>query len=132
MSLDLTPLQKATASLERAVKRSKKKPDDDEVRDAVIQRFEYTYELSWKFMRRWIKLNRAPADAEPKTMKDLFREVARVGLIEDPEPWFEYAYARNLSSHTYDEEKAGEVYESALDFVKDAKKLLKNLKQAND
>ncbi|HET7560028.1 MAG TPA: nucleotidyltransferase substrate binding protein [Limnochordia bacterium] len=27
---------------------------DDIVRDAAIQRFEYTYETVWKVMRRWL------------------------------------------------------------------------------
>lgn len=132
MALDLTPLRKAVSSLNRAVERSQKDPEDKEVRDAVIQRFGYAFELSWKFMRRWIKLNRDPADADPRTMKDLFRETARVGLIRNPEPWFEYAEARNLTSHSYDEEKAEEVYESALGFVEDSKALLSILEHAND
>lgn len=46
MRLDFSPLQKAINSLERAIVRTKANPSDEELRDAVIQRFEYTYELS--------------------------------------------------------------------------------------
>gem|GEM_PF-5022892 len=41
MLLDLIPLAKALASLERALQRSREAPGDDVVRDGVIQRFGY-------------------------------------------------------------------------------------------
>jgi len=44
--LDLTSLEKALSNLERAIIRSQREPTDQEVRDSVIQRFEYSYELS--------------------------------------------------------------------------------------
>ena len=45
MDLDFTPLESALKSLKEAVRRSEEAPADDVIRDAVIQRFEYTYEL---------------------------------------------------------------------------------------
>jgi hypothetical protein len=50
--IDLTSLEKALESLKRGVVRSRDDPADEELRDAVIQRFEYTYELSWKMLKR--------------------------------------------------------------------------------
>jgi len=46
VALDLSAYQKAQDSLNRAVTRSLSNPADEEVRDGVIQRFEYTYELN--------------------------------------------------------------------------------------
>jgi nucleotidyltransferase substrate binding protein (TIGR01987 family) len=140
MTLDLSSYRKAVASLEALLART---TDDgfmarlDEVgqqgmRAGVIQHFEFTYELAWKFVRRWIAINRSPEQADPRSRKDLFRLAAREGLVADPEPWFEYGEARNLTSHTYDEATAERIYAVAVRFVADARDLLARLEAAND
>ena len=48
--LDFRSLQMATASLAEALDAAKTRPDDMFVRDASIQRFEYTYELPFDFL----------------------------------------------------------------------------------
>jgi len=53
-------------------------------------------------------------------------------LIEDPLPWFEYSDARNMTAHTYDEDKAQIVYEVAIRFINDAQYLLRRLEAMND
>jgi nucleotidyltransferase substrate binding protein (TIGR01987 family) len=102
------------------------------LRAGVIQNFEFTFELCWKFIQRWIILNKTPEDAEPFTRKDLFRMAARYGLVEDPLRWFEYGDARNLASHAYDEDKARQVFETAVRFLDDARNLLDRLEKSND
>jgi hypothetical protein len=57
---------------------------------------------------------------------------ARFGLIDNPLSWFSYGDARNLASHTYDEDKTETVYETAIDFLEDAKDILKRLQEHND
>ena len=52
MKLDFSSLKKAVKSLGKAIARTQKAPSDEELRDAVIQRFEYTYELACKMMKR--------------------------------------------------------------------------------
>ncbi|WP_432823391.1 nucleotidyltransferase substrate binding protein [Trichloromonas sp.] len=138
--LDLSSLQKAIGSLDSLLLRVR---DDafmaglDEVlqkglRAGVIQNFEFTFELCWKFIQRWIRLNRSPEDAEPLVRKDLFRMAARYGLVSDPTLWFDYAEARNLTSHTYDENRAQEVYNVAVGFIDEARYLLAQLEKTND
>ncbi|MBN1587380.1 MAG: nucleotidyltransferase substrate binding protein [Candidatus Omnitrophica bacterium] len=137
--LDLSSLQKALATLDETIQRATDsslmggldKVTQNAVRAGVIQHFEFTYELCWKFIQRWIRLNRTPEDAEPRARKELFRLAAEYGLIEDPVPWFDYAEARNLTSHTYDEVKAERVYEASLRFLPDARYLLEKLEQNN-
>ena len=140
MLLDLSSLEHAVDSLERAIKvasstiKGKVNTDNEQViRAGVIQNFEFTYELCWKFMQRWLKENQNKADAaQPLTRKELFRMAARSGIIKGPTPWFEYSDARNLTAHTYDQEKAEIVYKTALTFVADARYLLEQLKKNND
>lgn len=141
MPLELGSLRKTVAILERSIRvvehaRALAPEDDDlveTVRSGVIQNFEVAYEQCWKFIQRWIRENRSPDDADhPRTRRELFRLAARYGLVGDPLPWFEYGDARNLTSHTYDEEKAEAVFESALRFVADAKYLLARLELSGD
>lgn len=140
MALDLTSLKKAISSLKKAlnVATSKKmdalgEDEQEVIKAGVIQNFEFTYELCWKFIQRWIRKNRAPEDADyPRTRKELFRMAARHTLIEDPLPWFDYGDARNMTAHTYDEDKAQVVYEAAIRFVSDAQYLLGRLEAMND
>lgn len=69
--IQLTTLEKAIESLESIVQ----KPIDDIVRDATIQRFEYTYELAWKTLKRYLKSENVVDETVP--IKALYREAAR-------------------------------------------------------
>lgn len=119
-SLDLTVLKKAITSLEKVLSQ----PFNEFIRDAAIQRFEYTYELCWKFIRRHLILSEGGSGIDTLTRKELFRLAADKGLIEDAEKWFTYHYGRNETSHVYNEKKADEIYHVAQLFSHDAKKLL--------
>jgi nucleotidyltransferase substrate binding protein (TIGR01987 family) len=141
MTLDLSSLEKAVFSLERAVRVCGEKSAlpataEDELalmKAGVIQNFEFTYELCWKFIQRWIRENRTPEDADhPRSRRELFRLAAQYGLVADPLPWFDYSEQRNLTSHTYDEETAEKVYAAALRFLPDARELLRRLEESND
>jgi nucleotidyltransferase substrate binding protein (TIGR01987 family) len=122
--LVLTPYRKALASLEVALAEK----ENEFVRDATIQRFEYTYELAWKMIKRHLKWT-GNDQVESLTKRDLFREAARTGLIADAELWFDYNQARNQTSHTYEPKTADEVYEAARKFVSDARALLAQLEK---
>ncbi len=133
MALDLTNLNNAIDALERSVNTAETLDKSDPfltevVRAGVIQQFEVAYEQSWKMIRRWLRENYSIEEAEfPRTRKELFRHAARAGLIEHPENWFSYGDARNLSTNTYNQARAEEVYKTALTFLKDARRLQKNL-----
>jgi nucleotidyltransferase substrate binding protein (TIGR01987 family) len=120
-ALILTPLKQAVATLDEALGA----PDSGFVRDAIVKRFEYTYEPSWKFMRR--HLIWAALEPEPETRKDLFRAAARAGLIDDTEAWFIFHEARNLTAHTYNATNAAKVIEAARHLLPAARSLLEAL-----
>jgi len=132
MLLDLTNLEKALLNLKKAICRTQQEPDDDELRDSVIQRFEYSYELSWKMLKRRLEIDLpTPSNIDLMGFKELIREGAERGFIENPESWFEYRHQRNITAHTYNELKAKQVYQTALLFIEDANNLLQQLKQRN-
>ena len=140
MKLDLSSLRKAVESLEKTIKvaddrafMSGLNEDQKEaVRAGVIQKFEFTYELCWKFMKRWLEVNLGPVYVEGVSRRQLFRLSAEHRLVGDVDLWMEYHDARNETAHTYDENTAEEVFETAQKFLVDAKKLLQAIEAQND
>ena len=119
---NILPFEKALQSLTQVLK----EPKNSITRDAAIQRFEYTFELCWKLLKRYFKVNN---NLDLFNVKDIFREAGKQGLIEKVEQWFEYLEARNLTSHTYDENIAEKVYSRAQAFENEALFLLEQLKK---
>ena len=130
--LDLTPLERALASLEEAMDRAADAPDDDLIRDGCIQRFEFCYELSWKMLRRHLAMTVPDASAiDGLSFRDLVRMGCKNGLIdEEVEQWLIYRTARGTTSHTYDKKKAAEVFAVIPEFLASALSLLAALKRA--
>ncbi len=81
------------------------------MRDSAIQRFELCWELAWKVLR--LKLEQEGIEA--LTPRQVFQEALQAGLIQDGNGWSGLQKMRNLTSHTYNEALAEEVY----DFVRD-------------
>lgn len=139
MLLDLSSLQKAVSSLERAIDVASSRIEgavdtdyEEVIRAGVIQNFEFTYELCWKFMKRWLGKNVSGEVVDGVPRKELFRIAAENHLIKDVEAWIEYHEARNETAHTYNESTSEDVYAAAVQFINDAKDLLEVLKAKND
>lgn len=127
--LDLTPLQGALASLRRALTRwQATQGEDEELRDACIQRFEYTFELSWKMLAR--RLERDLPDArsvDAMSFRDLMRSGGERGLVRDVDAWMVFRDKRNTTSHTYNAAKAADVAAILPNFADHAQELLAQL-----
>lgn len=131
--LDLSSLEKALSSLKRALVRALANTQDEELRDAVIQRFEYSFELSWKMLKRRLELDvPTPAAVDAMSFRELIREGFERGYIAEPEQWFLFREHRNTVAHTYDEQKAKIVFESAVKLEPVARALLEALKAKNN
>jgi nucleotidyltransferase substrate binding protein (TIGR01987 family) len=126
MENDALQLGELRRALER-LKEALSLPKNDIVRDSTIQRFEFTVELSWKALQRWLK---SSGLNETLTPKNTFREGAKLGVVEDPEAWIKFINARNQSSHTYKEELAEEVYAAAQGLPQFVEKLIKSIESA--
>lgn len=130
MTLDLTSFKKALAALDRALTRAALAPGDEELRDATIQRFEFTFELAWKSLKRRLEMDLPNAqEVDAMSYRTLIRVGAEQGLIDSDSvtAWFVYRDKRNLTSHTYDEAKAAEVAAIVPAFAEHARMLLGRL-----
>ena len=101
-------------------------PEKIVLRDGVIQRFEFTFELSWKMLKRYLE-EFGLEKVDGLNNRDLFRVGFEQGLLDDPEAWFHYLKMRNQSSHIYDAGKAAAVFASARQFQLAAQELLSRL-----
>lgn len=106
--LDITPLIKAKTMLDEAIMIAKSPLE----RTGAIQCFEYCYELSWKTMKRILHYKGVTVNSP----RDAFREAVKIQLISDPEQWFSFILKRNLSSHTYDDTLADEIFDFLPEF----------------
>lgn len=137
MKLDLTPLEDAVAQLEESldIYNSDLVLDPPHLkrhlRAAVIQAFEFTYELSFKMVKRYMRLASAnPAEIDELAFNDVIREAYKQTLLRSELPeWLEFRRNRGTTSHTYNEEKAQEVFESVPDFLQEARFLLNRLQE---
>lgn len=93
----------ALLQLEKAARQ----PKDEYLRDSVIQRFEFTHELAWKML----KLRLEQEDIFAKTPRETLQAALQAGMIEDGNAWSDLQKMRNLTSHTYNEVLADDVYE---------------------
>jgi len=140
MPLELDSLKKAIAALNGVLARSSDAEllrgldeiTQNAIKAGAIQHFEFTYELCWKFIKRWLEMNISPTVADGVTRRELFRLAAENRLIEDVEGWMRYHDARNWTSHTYDPTVAQNVYAVVHDFARDAERLLAALEARND
>ena len=129
--LDLSSIVQAVSSLDEAVTEYHKNKSNKFVRDATIQRFEYTYELSHKMLKRYLEMTEPSADEiEQMSFSNLIRTGSERGLmLSGWDSWKIFRDARNLTSHTYNEKKASEVCDIIPQFLQNAKYLLSQLKK---
>lgn len=80
--------------------------ENDIIRDSLIQRFEFSYELAWKSMFYWMK---DEGEQVPEMVKPIIQAAFRCELIGDPKLWEDIKDCREETSHTYNEAKATEV-----------------------
>lgn len=113
LNLRFKDTRAALATLEEVLK----EPFSKVVRDAAIQRFEYTFEALWKFLKDFLQTKEGVAAGSPKSC---FREAFSVGLLNEEETAFflDMTDNRNETSHAYKEEAAQAIF-NALPKYKD-------------
>jgi nucleotidyltransferase substrate binding protein (TIGR01987 family) len=134
-SIDTGPLRRALAMLREALdfwhQQADGTPLKPHLRSAVIQSFEFSYELSVRLLRR-VLIERAAAAPEVTELSfnDLLRSAAVAGLLAEPLRWREWRELRNATSHAYDEGTAQAVAGKSAVFLVDAEALLLQLEDS--
>ena len=95
-SFSILPLEKAASKFIDFKKHLK----SDQEKAGAVQAFEYTFELSWKMLKKAL----SSKGIEAFSQKDVLRQSALVGFIGDVEVWFDLLKKRNLTVHTYNED----------------------------
>jgi len=138
MKLDLSSFDKAVSQLEQSLGylasdlAKKDAALKSQFRGAAIQAFEYTYEICVKMLRRQLEQMAAtPVEVKQMAFMDMIRWAAEAGLVPDVRRFREYRERRNLTTHTYDENRAREIADSLGAFLKDAQFILTALKKRN-
>lgn len=105
LSKKFANFNKATSALGRALARTWQ--NDEELRDAVIQRFEFSLETCWKFYQAYFD-EEGIITGSPKAV---FRQMLQTGLINSDECQFALNMVddRNQTSHTYNQEVAEDI-----------------------
>jgi nucleotidyltransferase substrate binding protein (TIGR01987 family) len=130
-SLDLTSLSNAVTRLEEGLARCHREPDDTQLRDGLVQRFEFSYELSHKILKRHLEQTAAsPEEIDRMAFADLIRTGNEQGLLRgDWNAWREYREMRSRTSHTYDENSSKLVVAGIPAFLAEVHHLLGQLEK---
>ena len=129
--IDLEPFARVTARLREAIRAFEATPDNLFILDAVIKRFELTYELSVRSLRRYLlDYFISSPEIEDMSFQSCIRRGDKEGLLRTGWPeWRDFKNARNETVHTYREAKAREIADVAKVFVLEAEYLLENLER---
>ncbi|HEY2617316.1 MAG TPA: HI0074 family nucleotidyltransferase substrate-binding subunit [Acetobacteraceae bacterium] len=130
-TLDISPLASAVGRLREGLERHRREPHDEQLRDGLIQRFEFTYELSHRMLRRYLRMVAASTDLfDRMPFQDLIRTGDEQGLLHGDWPlWRRFRDTRARTSHTNSAPVAQQVVAGIPDFLAEATYLLDQLRQ---
>lgn len=133
MILELSSFDKVMLLLDEGIQRYQKDITDTQIRDGLIQRFEFTYELSHKKLKRFLEsTSPSPANIDEMAFQDLIRTGNEQGLLlSDWARWKKYREMRSRTSHTYDESVALQVVAEIPAFLQEARFLNAQLHARN-
>lgn len=104
----------------------KKEGFEDIILDLIVKRFGFTYEMSWKALKRYLDYN----GIEAQYPREIFKEAYTLGLIENQYVWLDMIEMRNLSSHIYNEYEIEAILDKVDDYAKEFINLQEKIKDA--
>jgi nucleotidyltransferase substrate binding protein (TIGR01987 family) len=129
--LDFTSLRNALARLAEGYQRYQSDISDIQIRDGLIQRYEFTYEISHKMLKRHLEMTAANPEAfDALPFADLIRTGNEQSLLKsDWSAWKIFREMRAKTSHTYDEHIAQTVVQVIPAFIEEIEFLVRQLDQ---
>lgn len=129
---EIAPFERAIQRLEEILVRYRSDTTDTMIRDGLIQRFEFTYELSHKVLKYYLEYASAnPDQFDRMKFQDLIRTANEQGLLlGEWADWRGFREMRGKSSHTYEEAISLEVVESIPRFIEEVVYLRDRLRDA--
>ncbi|AXU18814.1 nucleotidyltransferase [Novosphingobium sp. THN1] len=127
--MDFSTFAHVITRLDEGLARYRSDESDAQIRDGLVQRFEFTYDLAHKMLRRALEAGAAnPEEIDRLTFPDLIRTGVEQGLVAGQwADWRTFREMRNITSHTYDEAKAVQVVAAIPAFLAEARNLLQRL-----
>ena len=119
--INIEPLLNMKKLLEKVLAEAKDEIDEM----GAVQAFEVSYELAWHICQKVLSYQGYPT----RFPRETFRLAAELGLIKDPEVWFDFMDKRNTTVHTYDIGILEEIYSVLPKFTKELNSLIKNLQK---
>ena len=114
-----------------ATNRLKEALDEEEnelMIDAVLHRYEFTFELAWKTLKDYLEYSGVAINTG--SPREVIKESFAHNLISDGEVWIKMMLARNSLSHLYDEETSRQVYnEIKNEYINQIQKLIETLEK---
>lgn len=121
----LDNFKKAIARLKEAVEEYRENGSSDVIRDGMIQRFEFTYELAWKTTKAYLE---DMGIFDKNSPKAVIKEAFAQKIIENEKVWISILEDRNSTTHLYSEEIIEEIAGRVADeYVIEFKSLLESL-----
>ena len=132
--LDFTSLRSALSRLAEGYKRYQSDVSDIQIRDGLIQRYEFTYEISHKMLKRHLEMTSANPEAfDALPFADLIRTANEQSLLKsDWSAWKVFREMRSKTSHTYDEDIAQTVVKIIPAFIDEIEFLVRQFDQRHD
>jgi nucleotidyltransferase substrate binding protein (TIGR01987 family) len=129
-SIDYSPLGKAIQRLREGLDALGREPENSLYRDAVIQRFEFTYGLCAGMMERFLMHAASVQPDNKMTFPTLIRTASEMGLLRSGwDVWYRFREARNLTSHVYNEDIARQVVDKIPSFAEETDYLYAELER---
>ena len=129
MKFDARSFANSVRRLREGLDRCAREPADEQLRDGLMQRFEFTFELSHKMLRRYLKETApSPDEFEQMPFAGLIRTGNAQGLLRADWPaWRRFREMRGRTSHTYDPQAALAVVAAIPEFLEEAEHLCREL-----
>ena len=122
MEIDITPLERAIDRLREAVEIYQQDTAQSLIRDGLVQRFEFTYEICHKLLRRYLSANPGPPERiNSMNFADMIQISNEQALLLGNWPkWKTYRDMRARTSHSDNEAVALDVVAGIPAFLEEA------------